>query len=238
MRQNVLYYGKRIPSFLRTSKKQYKTKCRTVWEEERMSRYDEQKANTRARIRAAFWQLYTQKEIGRITVNEVIAGCGVNRSTFYRHYADVYQILEEIEAALLQKTERLSTSGAVSYNDMDVFLQSAYALYQEDREQLHYLVREQRDTRFADRYSRAIQQKLPVVYMRDGSHVTDKDLEATMELINFGTVDLFLRWADDDRLSFEKLRELFHGVSAEGIYPTLLRVYHIKPIFPAERQEL
>lgn len=202
-----------------------------------MSKYDEMKTKTKAAIRAAFWQLYKQKEIGRITVNEVIALCGVNRSTFYRHYTDVYEILEEIEDELLKKTERLNTSSAVSYNDMDVFLQRAYALYQEDREYLHYLVREQRDSFFASKYSKAIQDKLPVVFMRDGSHVTDKDLEATMEMINYGTVDIFIHWADDNRLSFEKLKELFHGISAEGIYPTLLRVYNIKPIFPAEQPE-
>lgn len=201
-----------------------------------MSKYDDMKAATKANIRAAFWQLYRQKEIGRITVNEVIALCGVNRSTFYRHYKDVYEILEEIERELLQKTRRLNTSGAVSYNDMDNFLQNAYALYQEDREYLHQLVREQRDSFFSAKYRKAIQDKLPVVFMRDGSQVTDKDLEATMDIINCGVVDVFIHWADDGSLSFEKLRELFHGISADGIYPTLLRVYNIRPIFPAEQK--
>lgn len=199
-----------------------------------MNKYESMRAQTRATIRSAFWQLYTQKEIGRITVNDVISACGVNRSTFYRYYSDLYQILEEIEQELLQKTDCLSTVGAVSYNDMDVFLKHAYDLYQEDREYLHHLVRKQRDSFFSEKYRKAIQDKLPVVFMRDGSHVTDRDLETTMEIINYGVVDIFIHWADDDRLSYEKLKELFHGVSAEGIYPTLLRVYHIRPIFPAE----
>lgn len=200
-----------------------------------MSKYEAMRAQTKDKIRSAFWELYTKKEIGRITVNEVIALCGVNRSTFYRYYSDLYQILEEIEQELLQKTDRLSTGGAVSYNDMDIFLQNAYALYQEDRQYLHHLVRRQRDSFFAGKYTKAIQDKLPVVFMRDGSHVTDKDLETTMEMINFGVVDIFIHWADDDRLSYEKLKELFHGISADGIYPTLMRVYNIKPIFPAEK---
>lgn len=202
-----------------------------------MSKYESMKSETKNKIRGAFWQLYTQKEISRITVNEVVAICGVNRSTFYRYYTDIYQILEEIEQKLLQKTDRLSTNRAVSYNDMDVFLQNAYVLYQEDREYLHHLVRQQRDSFFSEKYRKAIQDKLPVIFMRDGSHVTDIDLETTMEIINYGVVDVFIHWADDDRLSFEKLKELFHGISADGIYPTLLRVYNIKPIFPAEQSQ-
>lgn len=200
-----------------------------------MSKYEDMRHQTRGKIRQAFWQLYTQKEIGRITVNEIIEICGVNRSTFYRYYSDIYQILDEIEQELLQKTSRLSTSGAVSYNDMDVFLQSAYALYQEDREYLHYLVRQQRDSFFSEKYRKALQDKLPVIFMRDGSRVIDKELETTMEIINYGCVDIFIHWADDNRLSFEKLKELFHGISSIGIYPTLLRTYNIKPIFSEEQ---
>lgn len=203
-----------------------------------MSKYEDMRTRTKDAIRTAFWKLYTEKAIGRITVNDVISLCGINRSTFYRYYSDLYQILEEIEEELLQKTERLSTSGAVSYDDMDVFLQNAYALYQEDREYLHHLVRKQRDSYFSEKYRKAIQDKLPVIFMRDGSHITDMDLETTMEIINYGVVDVFIHWADDDRLSFEKLKELFHGISADGIVPTLLRVYHIKPIFPAEQPDV
>lgn len=201
-----------------------------------MSKYDDMRTATKSGIRSAFWQLYKEKEIGRITVNDVISLCGIHRSTFYRYYKDVYQILEEIEQKLLQKLDSLSTGNAVSYDDMDVFLKEAYHIYQEDREYLHYLVREQRDSFFAGKYAKAIQDKLPVVFMRDGSHVNDRDLETTMEMINFGVVDVFIHWADDDRLSYEKLKELFHGISAEGIYPTLRRVYHIRPIFSEEEK--
>ena len=52
---------------------------------------------TRQNLIDAFWQLYCQKKIERISVKEVCALAGYNRSTFYVYFKDVYEILEEIE---------------------------------------------------------------------------------------------------------------------------------------------
>jgi len=65
-----------------------------------MIKTDRRARRTRAAISEAFIKLLTQKEISKITVREITELADINRATFYLHYTDVYQVLEEIENEL------------------------------------------------------------------------------------------------------------------------------------------
>lgn len=47
-------------------------------------------------ILAVFRELLSQKPIEKISVREISDRCGINRNTFYYHFADKYQILERV----------------------------------------------------------------------------------------------------------------------------------------------
>ena len=51
---------------------------------------------TDRRIRAYFMQALEEKEIAKITVREICDAVGINRSSFYLHYPDVYALLETL----------------------------------------------------------------------------------------------------------------------------------------------
>ncbi len=48
------------------------------------------------RIRACFVKQLTEKDISKITVNEMCKAVGINRSSFYLHYQDIYALLEAV----------------------------------------------------------------------------------------------------------------------------------------------
>ena len=56
----------------------------------------------KARIRQAFTKLLREKPIQRIAVKELCQEAGVNRSTFYAHYQDIYDLLTKIEEDMLE----------------------------------------------------------------------------------------------------------------------------------------
>lgn len=56
---------------------------------------------TKNNLRNAFWTLYTQKPIEKISVKEITDLAGYNRGTFYLYYNDVYDIFSQIENDLL-----------------------------------------------------------------------------------------------------------------------------------------
>ncbi|MBQ7447472.1 MAG: TetR/AcrR family transcriptional regulator, partial [Eubacterium sp.] len=48
-------------------------------------------------LKTACRDLIEKKQLAKITVNELCEKAGVNRSTFYRYYTDIYDLWAEIE---------------------------------------------------------------------------------------------------------------------------------------------
>ena len=66
-----------------------------------MTKRPEITARTRAEIQEAFWRLYLEQPIDTITVQRICDRAGYTRGTFYTHFRDRYEVLESIEAAVL-----------------------------------------------------------------------------------------------------------------------------------------
>lgn len=47
-------------------------------------------------IRTSFIKLLNQRPLSEITVRDIVEDCGVNRNTFYYHFRDIPQLLENI----------------------------------------------------------------------------------------------------------------------------------------------
>ncbi len=52
---------------------------------------------TKTMLKTACRDLIEKKQLAKITVNELCEKAGVNRSTFYRYYPDIYALWNEIE---------------------------------------------------------------------------------------------------------------------------------------------
>ncbi|MGN0658807.1 MAG: TetR/AcrR family transcriptional regulator, partial [Emergencia sp.] len=52
---------------------------------------------TRAAIKEAFFQLLAEKPFEKITVSDITGKALIHRGTFYSHYTDKYDLMEQIE---------------------------------------------------------------------------------------------------------------------------------------------
>lgn len=57
--------------------------------------------NAQRKIFSAYLQLVEEKSIDKITVSEICEIANINRSTFYRHYYDIYDLDEKVETYFL-----------------------------------------------------------------------------------------------------------------------------------------
>ena len=60
---------------------------------------DRRVRKTKNQLRTGLARLMKKKNIGQITVKELVDDVDINRSTFYLHYSDIPSILKEIEDA-------------------------------------------------------------------------------------------------------------------------------------------
>ena len=50
---------------------------------------------TKEIIRDAFWELLEEKPYNKITVQDIVNRCQVNRNTFYYHFQNIPALMEE-----------------------------------------------------------------------------------------------------------------------------------------------
>lgn len=84
---------------------------------------DRRVRRTQAAIKKAFLSLLKEKAIDKITVTELCREVDINRSTFYQHYCDIYQLLEDIKSDFLARSGALAekiVEEDISPNDVTV----------------------------------------------------------------------------------------------------------------------
>ena len=62
---------------------------------------------TKLALKTAFWELYTQKPLEKITIKDITDTAGYNRGTFYLYYKDVYDIFTQVKDELLKEGIRV-----------------------------------------------------------------------------------------------------------------------------------
>ena len=67
-----------------------------------MKKQPEVTAKTKKAFMDAFCELYIQKPIEKISVQEITNKAGYNRSSFYQHFRDVYDLLDYLEKDVLE----------------------------------------------------------------------------------------------------------------------------------------
>lgn len=81
-----------------------------------MTKTDPRAARSKAKISSAFLALLEEQPFSKISVSMIIKKAGVNRSTFYAHYLDKFDLLDQIEIDLLLEMK------AVIFEDVDALL--------------------------------------------------------------------------------------------------------------------
>ncbi|WP_058308103.1 TetR/AcrR family transcriptional regulator [Gracilibacillus massiliensis] len=67
---------------------------------------DRRKKYTRMVLKNSFIQLLNEKAFSSITVKEICTRADINRSTFYTHYTDQFDLLYQIEAEIIEEMNK------------------------------------------------------------------------------------------------------------------------------------
>ena len=80
---------------------------------------------TKAAIADTFMELLQEHTIDHITVKDLAEKCGINRQTFYYHFADIYDLMEwTLDNELKKFLERYGKSSCSSCSSFSVFVDS------------------------------------------------------------------------------------------------------------------
>lgn len=116
---------------------------------------------TQRSIHSAFLELMKEKGFSKLTVKDIISTAEINRSTFYAHYEDKYDLLEQVERELLNRINEAPIREGVLQGDIDneafvEVVRSRAQLIKENGQLLAMLLSEDGDPAFAGRLGDSI----------------------------------------------------------------------------------
>lgn len=82
--------------------------------------YQNKREKTKKRIVDAFVALYEEKDIAQITVRMICEKAGINRSTFYTYYTDVYDLRTQKQTEIVNEVYETILSKAIEYDSFEM----------------------------------------------------------------------------------------------------------------------
>lgn len=152
-------------------------------------------------IRETFLVLLRKQNIERISVGELCKLADINRSTFYRHYADIYALLdticEEYFQMLFTNMTKLSNYGSANSPSATYqMILQACAIAEEHKEIYQLLMFRQPASRFQQRLNDAFYQLMDSHH--DFTHNRTPATSLHYQYMTSGILGIWLAWLRDD----------------------------------------
>lgn len=103
---------------------------------------------TRRVIREAFLELMGEKNADRINVKEICDMAQINRTTFYKHYENIYDLLEKLENEMMD--ELVAKIREVELDDLRSIFKIIFTEVKENRNYYELVILEKGERRFRD----------------------------------------------------------------------------------------
>ncbi len=149
---------------------------------------------TRMRIQEAFYTCLAQKPVDKITVKELCEMAEINRATFYKHYADPFDLLEKLEQETLDELRRAI---AAPNNEDTVLVTAVLGAHGERQSRCALLASDHGDPRFSIRMAQLLYQRFFASIAKSLPHCSQEEQAAAYEFVTGGSGNLLARWLQD-----------------------------------------
>ena len=185
-----------------------------------VTRYDFQNAKTEEKIKEVFFSLSRSGK--NVTVSSICRGAGINRSTFYRHFEDVYDLIYECKEEFLiemhslffvfTRQESFTKKGVLKKSVIKRLLHACL----NRKNEILTLMTTSLDSDFRNDFTFAITEIIEGVYDRyEWKNHKYKSYSAVR--LASGMVTMIIKWLDEEDMSMDEFCKLFTAISFNSI---------------------
>jgi AcrR family transcriptional regulator len=146
---------------------------------------------TRMVIKESLLKLLTNKPIQKVTVTEICELAQINRATFYTHYRDAFDLLEQIEDELFAE---LSATIITKDQDPDRLTKEILRIIERNIELCRILFSENGDKMFLRRIIDSARERTIGDWHRQYPRATPQQLDLLYTFIAGGSVAMIEQW--------------------------------------------
>lgn len=162
----------------------------------------------------ALWNMLEVKPLDKITVKDIVIACGINRNTFYYHYADIYALLED---CFRSETEQILNETEAHESFYEYFLRSAAFIFDHKKAVIHICESKSRDIirQYFEEVAQAFVSRF--VHQAVGERpLTQDDLKFITSFYRNALVGTMLHWLQEGLppYQFDVLRRLSDSFDA------------------------
>lgn len=116
---------------------------------------------TKKVLKESLARLLLEKNLNNITIKELVDRADVNRGTFYLHYRDIYDMLSQIEAEMLNELESISQRFPASLLDDSPkpYISEVFQYIADNQTFCKMLLGPYGDMAFVDKLKRLVEEK-------------------------------------------------------------------------------
>ena len=160
---------------------------------------------TKYDIQEAFWHLYSQRPIETITVQNICDTAGYNRSTFYLHFHDIYELLNAIEEKQLDGMQKCAKDCLEKVSKTNskmvklIALKEAVSYYDKNEKYIKVLLGTKNDPLFIVRLKDKLKPiwREHVVIPNLEQNRSDEEIDLFLEYTLSGSLFMISRWFQD-----------------------------------------
>ena len=185
-----------------------------------MNKQPEVTALTKQNLIDAFWSLYCEKKIEKITVKEITQKAGYNRGTFYEYFTDIYDVLEQIEESLIPTLDELPPITMTDQNmgmPIDMFMK----LYEQNSKYYSVLLGDNGDPAFASKLKNSTKPTLKQAFSETNG-LDPVEFDFILEYVLSAMIGIMSYWFRQDKvLPAEDLIALMRDLMENGVMKRL-----------------
>lgn len=186
-----------------------------------MKKQDQRTRLTRMLIRQALTTLLHQKPIQSISIRELCELAGINRGTFYSHYEDIYDLLNQLEQEMLEDFQKaLAPLLAEPGNDLTPLRITAgiFECTRENSDLCSVMLGPNGDKKFALQLLDLGRESCMACYGRYFPNATPQKLEYYYTFVSAGCIGLLEKWISDGMaISSTELAQMAEGIMLSGM---------------------
>lgn len=166
---------------------------------------------TKMVLRESLLSILQEKPVSRISVTEVCQAAGLNRGTFYAHYADPYELLTQIENDLYQELEE-ALAKDIARGDIDILLSNIMGVLDRNRDMCRVILGENGGTQFLGRIL-GMAREFFVRAWTCKRGVPEGTADYIYRYLSAGSVDVVRYWLlNDDTRALDDVAHIISGI--------------------------
>lgn len=192
-----------------------------------MKKQPEVTARTRKKLMDSFWELYKENRIEKISVGSITKLAGMNRGTFYEYFADIYELLDQLEDEILERLKctldewHASNGSELSIaNEQRLTEFTAYCtkIFTEYDDKLYVLLCQKGNTLFQTKVKERMRLHLRLVMGTEFLQEQKENIEYVMDFVISALTGLFSCWHEQGKkMEIEDLLKIIQTLIYKGV---------------------